>query len=123
MASILSLRPKLFRTRSPNRDAATDVDRVMSVRRALSEAVSSATRERQGLQQRVDVYYAQASNLLDNSGDYGARSPEDEQSIAMAERQAAAANARIRQIDVQIGQFGDMLATLDMTMRVGAAAQ
>ena len=121
MASILSLRPKLFRTRNPARDANTDLDRLMTVRRALADAIASASRERQGLQQRVDVYHAQATNLLDNSGEYGERSGEDEQSIRDAEANAAMATSRIGQIDGQIAKLGDMLADLDRTLNGNAA--
>ena len=121
MASILSLRPRLFRTRNPARDANTDLDRLMTVRRAIADALAGASRERQGLQQRVDVYYAQAANLLDNSGEYGARSNEDEQSIREAEANAAQATARIGQIDIQIAKLGDMLVELDQTLGGNAA--
>ena len=121
MASILSLRPRLFRTRNPARDANTDLDRLMTVRRSIADALAAASRERQGLQQRVDVYYAQATNLLDNSGDYGARSDEDEQSIREAEANAAQATSRIAQIDIQLAKLGDMLADLDQTLNGSAA--
>jgi hypothetical protein len=116
MASMLSLRPKLFRTRNPARDSNTDLDRLMSVRRAFATAIADAEQERQGLQLRVDVYYAQATNLLDNSGEYGSRSPEDEQSIRDAEAQAALATVRIGQIDAQIVKLGAMLAEFDRAM-------
>jgi hypothetical protein len=111
----------LFRTRNPARDANTDLDRLMTVRRAIFDALTGATRERQGLQQRVDVYYAQATNLLDNSGAYGARADEDEQSIREAEASAAQATTRIGQIDLQIAKLGDMLAELDQTLGGSAA--
>lgn len=113
MASMLSWPPKLFRTRNRDRDAHTDMDRMMSVRRAIENAIAGATRERGGLQQRLDVSYAQASNLLDNSGEYGTRSSEDEQSIRDAEANAVMARERIDQIDIQIARLGDVLASFD----------
>lgn len=115
MASLFSLRPALFRTRNPARDAATDRDRLMPIRHALAGAIAEATRERQGLQQRVDVHYARATTLLDNSAEYGVRSDEDERSISDAEANAARATARIAQIDTQIAKLNDMLAALDET--------
>lgn len=121
MASMLSLRPKLFRTRNPARDSNTDLDRLMAVRRAFAAAIADAEQERQGLQLRVDVYYAQATNLLDNSGDYGQRSHEDEQSIRDAEAQAAVATVRIGQINAQIVKLGATLAEFDRTMSDTAA--
>ena len=119
MASILSLRPRLFRTRDPARDANTDMERLMMVRRAIADAIADATNERQGLRQRVDMHYARATSLLDNSGEYGQRSDADERSIAEAETNAARATARIGQIDTQIAGLSDMLIELD---RIGNAA-
>ncbi len=119
MASILSLRPKLFRTRNPARDANTDMERLMTVRRAIADAIASANTEKQGLQRRVDMHYALATNLLDNSGAYGERSDADEKSISEAEANAARATARIGQIDIQIAKLNDMLLELD---RLGNAA-
>jgi len=121
MASILSLGNRLFRTRNPARDAQTDLDRFMTVRRSIISAIDSANRERQGLQQRVDVYYAQATNLLDNSAEYGARSDHEELAIQDAERSAAAASARIKQISEQIDQLNQMLATVDEAVNGDAA--
>jgi len=116
MASMLSLRPRLFRTRNPARDNNTDLDRLMAVRRAFVAAIADAEQERQGLQQRVDVYYAQATNLLDNSGEYGSRRSEDEDSIRDAEAQAAIASGRIVQINAQIAKLGASLAEFDRTV-------
>lgn len=121
MASILSLRPKLFRTRNPARDANTDLDRLMTVRRAMADAIADAIREQQGLQQRVDVYHAQASNLLDDSGDYAQRAPEDERSILEAEANAATATRRIGQLGEQIAKLSGMLEELDRAADGSAA--
>lgn len=119
MASLFSLRPVLFRTRNPARDANTDRDRLMPIRHALAGALAEATRERRGLQQRVDAHYARATTLLDNSGEYGLRSDEDERAISDAEANAARATARIAEIDSQIAKLNHMLAELDET---GSAA-
>lgn len=116
MALTLSLRPRLFRTRNPARDANTDLDRLMTVRRSIVAAMEGATSERQGLRQRLDVYYAQATSLIDNSGDYEMRSQEDENAILEAERNAAAATTRIGQLDAQLVKLGDMLAQADAAL-------
>jgi chromosome segregation ATPase len=121
MASILSLRPRLFQTRNTARDTHTDLDRLMRVRRSIADAIEDAGRERRGLQQRLDVYYAQAANMLDNSSEYGARSPEDEKVIVDAEANAAAANQRIAQIDEQVVTLSAMLAELDQSVDGPAA--
>jgi chromosome segregation ATPase len=116
MARIPALPPKLFRTRNSQRDANTDLDRLMRVRRTIAAAMDDATRERQGLQQRLDAYHAQATSLLDNSGDYAERRSEDEQAIREAEANAATATSRIGQIDAQIARLGDMLTELDRAL-------
>lgn len=121
MARIPALPPKLFRTRNSQRDANTDLDRLMRVRRTISAAIEDATRERLGLQQRLDAYHAQAASLLDNSGEYAERRSEDEQSIREAEDNAALATKRIGQIDTQIARLGDMLTELDRTLGGGTA--
>ncbi|HTM77945.1 MAG TPA: hypothetical protein VL133_09990 [Devosia sp.] len=115
----LSLSPKLFRTRDPARDANNDGERLMPIHRAIADAIASASAEKQGLQRRVDLHYAQATSLLDTSGEYGERSAADEKSISDAEASAAKATARIGQIDGQIGKLNAMLVELD---RIGVAA-
>jgi len=113
MALSLSLRPRLFRTRNPGRDAHTDLDRLMTVRRSIVAAMESAESERQGLRQRLDVYHAQATSLIDNSAGYATRDSTEENAIAEAERNAAAAAARISQLDTQLTRLGAMLAQAD----------
>jgi hypothetical protein len=121
MASILSLGTKMFRTRNPERDAGTDMDRFMTIRRSVTAAIDSATQERQGLQQRVDIYYAQATSLLDNSAEFGLRSDQDEEAIQEAERNAAAATRRIKQITDHMEQLNTLLHAVDTAVS-GAAA-
>lgn len=113
MASILTMGARMFRTRSPERDANTDLDRFMTVRRSIAAAIEGATRERDGLQRRVDVYYAQATSLLDNSPEFGERNEDDEEAIRQAEENAAAATRRIKQISEHIGQLDKMLSDVD----------
>ena len=111
MASILSLAGRVFRTRNPARDATTDRDRLLAIRTAVLEAIEGATRERDGLRQRVDDYYAQASHLLDQS-EYGKRSPKEEQAIVEAERYGALGLRRIEAINAQLQRFGSILDVL-----------
>ena len=56
MALIESLTLRRFRTRDPNRDAATDQQRMDAIRSAIAGAMDGATRERAGLKRRVDDY-------------------------------------------------------------------
>ena len=111
--AILSLRPKAFRTRNPGRDAETDQIRLETVRNAITMARADARRERDGLQQRVELYHAQAATMLDNSAGYGRRSVVDEVEISSAEQNAATARARLVQLDAQIERFGTLLAGLE----------
>lgn len=117
MLSILAPR---FGTRSAARDVQTDMERMMTVRRAIQGAIASATREHDGLRHRVDAYYAQAATVLDNSGDYAGRSGADEEIVRTAERNAATATARLHQVRAQIVHLSGLLAQLD-ALPAGAA--
>lgn len=112
MASILSFMPRLFRTRDPSRDANTDRDRLLSVRAAIVAAIESATRERDGLQQRVDDYYASASHILDQAS-FEDRAVADEQAVRDAEQHGAAGLRRIAAIDAQLLRLNRLLDDLD----------
>jgi len=112
MASILSFASRVFRTRDPARDAATDRDRLMSIRATIVAAIDSATRERDGLRQRVDAYFASASHILDQA-EFEERPAEDETAIVEAERQGSAGLRRIAAIDAHLDRLNDMLAYLD----------
>ena len=102
-----------FRTRSQQRDQQGDQARMQSVRDALLAARNSAEREREGLRVRIEEWYGRAVALMDSSGEYGSRSPEDESEISTASKEAAAAERRVREIAGTIALFDDMLAKLD----------
>jgi len=112
MASILSFMPRMFRTRNPSRDAGTDRDRLLSVRAAIVAAIESATRERDGLQQRVDDYYASAIHILDQAS-FDDRAASDEQAVRDAEEHGAAGLARIAAINAQLLRLNRLLDDLD----------
>ncbi|HZY49083.1 MAG TPA: hypothetical protein VFE64_04830 [Devosia sp.] len=112
MASILNLVPRIFRTRNPSRDASTDRDRLLTVRAAIVTAIESATRERDGLQQRVDDYYASASHILDQAS-FEDRSSTDEQAVRDAEQHGAAGLKRIAAINGQLLHLNRLLDDLD----------
>lgn len=111
--AVFSLRPRAFRTRNPGRDAETDQVRLETIRNAIAMALADARRERDGLQQRLDLYHAQAVTMIDTSGDYGARAAEDEGVIRSAEHNANTARRRLHQLDAQIGRFTGLMAELD----------
>lgn len=112
MASILSFTNRLFRTRSPDRDASTDRDRMMSVRAAVVAAIESAGREREGLKQRVDDYYAAASHILDQA-EFSERSARDEQAVVTAEQHGSAGLRRVAAIDEQLKRLNSLLDFID----------
>ncbi|WEK05808.1 MAG: hypothetical protein P0Y65_06005 [Candidatus Devosia phytovorans] len=111
--SILSLRPRAFRSRNTGRDAETDAVRLETVHNALAMALSDARRERDGLQKRIDMYYAKAASILESSGEYGSRDREDEAMIGSAEQNAANGRRRIVQLNLQIDKFNKLIADLD----------
>lgn len=108
--SLLSLRPRAFRARNPGRDAETDEVRFSTISNAITMALADARRERDGLSQRMDLYYAQATTLLDNSPEYSRRDRIDEAAIGSAENSAARARQRLAQLDDQIRRLEDLLA-------------
>ena len=89
-------------------------------REAISiAAIESATRERDGLQQRVDDYYASASHILDQAS-FEDRAPSDEQAVRDAEQHGAAGLARIAAINAQLLRLNRLLDDLD-EQNAGAA--
>ncbi|UJW87435.1 hypothetical protein [Devosia sp. SL43] len=113
MSSIFSLRPSLFRSRNPARNYTTDLERLTAVKRSVEQAIASAVSERDGLRRRVELYYAQAANLLDNTAEFGARSDDDEASITLAERNASEATQRVSDVSSQIEQLQALSAQVD----------
>jgi hypothetical protein len=102
-----------FRTRAQQRDQQGDRARMQSVRDAVLAARSSAEREREGLRLRIAEWYDRAVAIMDTSGEYGARSPEDESEISAASREAASAELRVREIARSIAVFDGILIQLD----------
>ena len=116
--AVFPIRPRAFRTRNPGRDVETDSARIETVRNAILMAVSDARRERDGLQQRMDLHYARATTMLDAAAEYAERPVSEEAAIRSSEQGAANARRRLAQLDAQIERFEGMIAELD-----GTAAQ
>jgi len=112
MASILSFASRVFRTRDPARDASTDRDRLLTIRAAIVAAIEAATRERDGLRQRVEDYYASASHILDQ-GSFEQRSADDGRAVAEAERQGSAGLRRVAAIELQLQRLNALLSVFD----------
>lgn len=111
--AILSLRPRAFRSRNTGRDAETDAARFQTVRGAITMALNDARRERDGLQKRIDMYYAKAASIMESSGEYGSRDLEDEAQIGSAEQNAANGRRRVAELNLQIDKFNKLIADLD----------
>jgi hypothetical protein len=111
--SLFPVRPRAFRTRNACRDAETDEARFGTIRNAISMAITDARRERDGLSQRLNFYYAQATSLMDNSGDYGKRERVDEATIDNAGKNATSARRRLANLDAQIDRLEELLKQLD----------
>lgn len=114
--SLFPLRPRAFRTRNPGRDVETDEARFGTISNAIAMALADARRERDGLGQRVNFYYAQANSLLDNSAEYGKRDRADENAIGSSEHNAARGRMRMAQLDEQILRLEALLAEVDRSM-------
>lgn len=111
----LSVSLPFFRSRSPERDAGSDLDRIRMVRSGLQAAIESARREKDGLQGRLDAYSIQVSSLLDEAPEYGERSAEEEAAIVEAERNIGAVRRRLAQLDAQLEKLLGTLSQYDDT--------
>lgn len=118
---LLSLRPRAFRARNPGRDAETDEARLGTITNAISMALADARRERDGLSQRMNMYYAQAAALLDHSPEYGRRDRIDEAAIGSAENSASRARQRVAQLDLQIQRLEELLGTASHSFAANGA--
>ena len=114
--AMFSIRPRAFRSRNPGRDSETDEARFGTISNAIAMALADARRERDGLGQRMNFYYAQAATLLDNSAEYGRRDPVEESAIGSAENNGARARRRMAQLDDQIQRLEDLMAQVDRTL-------
>ena len=103
----------MFRTRSPERDQEQDRTRIGRMRRVVMAELQSAIDERDGLTRRRERDYAVAATSLSQLGEFGERSVADEQSISELERNAARANTRINNLNVQIESIHRLLALLN----------
>lgn len=101
-----------FRTRSPQRDIQTDKRRSEAVKSALNDVINSLKVEIEGLQTRVDRSLKQAVHIMDSSGEYHEREPEDEQLIVEFEKQAETAQNRLKTLKNQLDVYENMLDKL-----------
>lgn len=105
-----------FRTRSPERDLLSDVNRYNSVNSAIDGVISGIQSEVNGLQKRIDNSLLQATYLIEETGEYSERDPEDEQLISKFESQAKLAQKRLESLKGQLIIYEEMSKSLLKTV-------
>ena len=104
---------QMFQTRSAERDKEQDRTRIERMRRVVAAELQAAINERAGLTRRRERDYAVAATSLSQMGEFGERSPADEQSISELERNALRANTRIEVLNTQIESIHRLMALLN----------
>ncbi|MGQ4275078.1 hypothetical protein [Terrihabitans sp. B22-R8] len=94
--------PANFRTRSKNRDGATDAARMGVLRAEIRRVASEIETEHAHLKRRLDEATMRAAALMGNEdGSNFEREAEEEQDLCEAERHMKIAAGRLRQLDRQ----------------------
>lgn len=101
---------KTFRTRSPERDRSTDMERRQAIASAIDQQRRLALAELAGLIARMRDNFSHAAFALDAAGDYGERDADDEAAITTHETQALQARARVTTLKSEIALMDDLKA-------------
>jgi hypothetical protein len=102
-----------FKTRSPNRDAETDLSRVTSIARSIEEALAAAEAERSGLNMRVNDVLARAATTFGNGDDeYLTRDPLDSHHQDLFDNEIKNGQRRLEQLSNNIAHFKFLKAAL-----------
>gem|GEM_PF-3025133 len=115
-----------FRTRSPDRDRQTDVNRLGTIASAVDGQLTEIGREMAGLKARMDQAYLSATSLLEASGEYAVRSAEEEAEIRAFEASASAARRRIGELEQQkalLEQIRSILISANTGLREAAKTE
>jgi hypothetical protein len=94
-----------FRSRSPERDRATDAARIADIERAIEQAIASAEAEKMGLEGRMQAARADAAFLYESAEDTESRSSLAEREVAKAEQRLLSAEARLRALGDHISNL------------------
>ncbi len=95
-----------FKSRSPNRDAETDVARIASIARSIDTAVAAAEAEWNGLNLRIEDVLARAAVTIGNGSDeYLTREPLDTHHQNLFDREIANGQHRLEQLSQNIKHF------------------
>ncbi|MET3925007.1 hypothetical protein [Devosia sp. 2618] len=99
-----------FQTRSRERDQTTDINRYRTLLLAVERSVDEVRKEREGLQRRLDEHLLRASSIVDNSGAFGSRDPQDEKDIEESERQIQWVRQRLGELERQSSELDGVRA-------------
>ncbi len=103
---IFRSRRREFQVRSEERDLEVDRASVLSIDRAVNEALERAVAERTGLGQRIDDVLARAAIAAGNEVDeYLSRSPEDNKLLGASEDEIRRGQKRLAALDQNIAHF------------------
>jgi hypothetical protein len=95
-----------FKVRSPERDEATDRQRVATVMTAIETVLSAAEDEQKGLSQRVDDVLARAAVTVGNASDeYLDREPLDTQHQDLFSEEISNGQRRLKSLADSISHF------------------
>jgi hypothetical protein len=99
-------RRREFQVRSEERDLEVDRASVLSIDRAINEALERAVEERTGLGRRIDDVLARAAIAAGNEVDeYLSRSPEDNKMLGASEDEIRRGQKRLAALDQNIAHF------------------
>jgi hypothetical protein len=105
---------RIFKIRSPERDAQTDRERFGSLARSISFAVEAVRAERDALRLRVDDARDRASFAAGTGlDDHLTRDPADAAQLRQYEQQMVAGDLRIGQLDRQLEGLHALSETYD----------
>lgn len=98
---------RAFQTRSPERDAKTDRERIQSLGRAIDAALDGVRSEKDALQTRVNEARDSAALAAGTGVDeYLYRDPQDLTRVRDYERQMALGNRRLEELQRQLEGLG-----------------
>lgn len=95
-----------FRVRSPERDEATDRQRIETIMNAIEKVLSAAENEQKGLNQRVEDVLARAAVTVGNASDeYLDREPLDSHHQGLFSEEISSGQVRLKSLADTISHF------------------
>jgi hypothetical protein len=95
-----------FKTRSSERDATTDRERIRSIMSAIENALTAADSEQAGLKRRLDDVLARAAvSVGNNSDEYLDREAHRAEALNFFDGEIARAESRLKELGTLIAHF------------------